>query len=59
MWPRFIAGLSEDEGYLRATVQELVQDALEAEMDETIGAGRYAKAGSRLLITGDRRFSKT
>ena len=39
--------LSEDESYLRVMVQELVQDALEAEMEETIGAGRYERSETR------------
>lgn len=39
--------MSEDEGYLRGMVEELVQDALEAEMDQVIGAGRYERSETR------------
>jgi putative transposase len=39
--------MSEDEGYLRGMVQELIQDALEAEMEEAIGAGRYERSETR------------
>lgn len=39
--------VAKDEDLLRAMVQELVQDVLEAEMDDTVGALRYERSAER------------
>jgi transposase-like protein len=39
--------IAADQDYLRAMVQELVQDVLEAEMAEAVGAGRYERSAER------------
>lgn len=42
------AGLGESGEFLRPLVQSLVQELLEAQMDECVGAGRYERSGERL-----------
>jgi putative transposase len=39
--------VAADEDLLRVMVQEVVQDVLEAEMDETVGARRYERSADR------------
>ncbi|HEY2092445.1 MAG TPA: transposase, partial [Thermoanaerobaculia bacterium] len=39
--------MAADRDYLRAMVQELVQDVMEAEMAEAVGAGRYERSAER------------
>lgn len=39
--------MTKDEDFIRTMVEEFVQDALEAEMDETIGAGKYERSQER------------
>ena len=41
------AEVAGSEDFLRPMVQALVQDVLEAEMEETIGAGRYERSAER------------
>jgi len=40
--------LGKYEDFLRSLVQGLVQELLEAEMDECLGAGRYERTGERV-----------
>ena len=42
------ATLSQDEDFLRTMVQALVQETMEGEMDECLGAGRYMRTDQRL-----------
>lgn len=42
------ATLSQDEDFLRTMVQALVQETMEGEMDECLGAGRYERTDQRL-----------
>jgi len=42
------ATLSQDEDFLRTLVQALVQETMEGEMDECLGAGRYERTDQRL-----------
>jgi putative transposase len=39
--------ISENEDFLRSTVQALMQEVLEAEMDEAVGAGRHERTSGR------------
>ena len=40
--------LGEDEDFLKTMVQECVQEVLEAEMDEALGAGKHERTSGRL-----------
>ena len=42
------AALSQDADFLRTMVQALVQETMEGEMDECLGAGRYERTDQRL-----------
>lgn len=42
------AALSQDADFLRTMVQALVQETMEGEMDECLGAGRYMRTDQRL-----------
>jgi putative transposase len=41
-------GLASQEDFLRPLIQEVVQQVLEAEMDETLGAGKGERSPNRL-----------
>lgn len=40
--------LSQDHDFLRPLVRQALQDVMDAEMDECLGAGRYERTGERL-----------
>lgn len=42
------ATLGQDPDFLRPLVQKIVEETLEAQMDECLGAGRYERTGERL-----------